>query len=290
MVMTNQSERPWTEPLVLKLKASHRNRPPEGIMERHADRLRLEAGQNKFPIDVDLISSVAGVRQRKGAWDFAGRIYAEPDGQLVMDLNAVDGEARQRFTSAHELMHLAFPGFKREARYRLEAREPGQNARNAEEEYLCDLGAAALLMPSDLVRGTFPAEDGLLTVEKLAQSAQVSLQAAGNRLVEFAERPAAFLVFDWSHKPADRPALRRGEQVPPRLRLRYASSSGVSAYMPRFKSAPDDSVFCAAWHDHHRHTGYELLPGAPELGLFHVQAKAYGNAERRVVLATAHQF
>ncbi len=84
-------------------------------------------------------------------YDFAGRIYADLDGQLVMDLNDQDGAERQRFTCAHELIHLAFPNFKKETRYRLDAKSPGQNGRNAEEEYLCDLGAAALLMPRELV-------------------------------------------------------------------------------------------------------------------------------------------
>lgn len=46
---------------------------------------------------------------------------------------------------------------------------------NAEEEYLCDVGAAALLMPSDLVAGRYSLDKGLDSVERLARDAKVSL-------------------------------------------------------------------------------------------------------------------
>jgi hypothetical protein len=278
--------RPWTEPLVLKLIHSHRQGHPEEIIERHADRLRRDAEQDSLPVDVDLIASVQGVVPRRAAHDFAGRIYADLDGRLVIDVNADDSLERQRFTVAHELCHLAFPGFKRETRYRLEEKQPGQNGRNSEEEYLCDMGAAALLMPGALVEGDYHIDTGLDDVERLARDAEVSLQAAGNRLVSLAGREAAFLVFERSHKPADRPAIRRGESVAKRLRLRYATLADVDAYLPHFKSAPDDSVFDRAWHGSRREHGRELLPGAERLGAFEVDAQAYGT-EHRVVLAIA---
>lgn len=273
----------------MKLMKRHNGRAPEQIVERHAEALRRDAEQESLPIDVDLIASVHGVKRRRAAWDFAGRIYAEPDGQLVMDLNSQDGDERQRFTCAHELMHLAFPGFKKETRYRLDTKAPGAHARNAEEEYLCDVGAAALLMPTALVRNKYTVALGLKEVERLAADAHVSLQAAGNRIVSLSQEKAAFLVFEWSHKPADRPGLRRGEDVPKRLRLRYATVSGINAYIPRFKGAPDESAFCRAWHGRRRERGQEPLTGAESLGLFEVEAKAYGADERRLVLAVARQ-
>jgi Zn-dependent peptidase ImmA (M78 family) len=280
--------RPWTEPLVLKLIDRHPGRSAEQIIERHAEKLRREAEQNELPIDVELIASVQGVKHRRAAYDFAGRIYAELDGQLVMDLNHNDGAERQRFTCAHELIHLAFPNFKKETRYRLDTKDPGQNGRNAEEEYLCDLGAANLLMPPELVADNYSLDEGLAGVERLARDAQVSLQAAGNRLVSLAGTAGAFLVFEWTHKPADRPALRRGQDVPKRLRLRYGSIAGNTAYLPKFKSADNDSVFGRAWHGWTRQRGRELLPGAERLGPFDVEAQSFGT-DNRVVLATARK-
>src|SRR5919204_3110780 len=98
----------WSEPLVVKLIERHHGKPPEDILEAHADRLLRESEQgDSLPVDVDLIASVLGIRRRVASFDFAGRIYAEDSGQLVMDLNATDTEPRRRFTGAHELMHVA---------------------------------------------------------------------------------------------------------------------------------------------------------------------------------------
>ncbi|MGI8921477.1 MAG: ImmA/IrrE family metallo-endopeptidase [Solirubrobacteraceae bacterium] len=276
----------WSEPLVLKLIERHHGREPEEILEGHAERLLRESEQDALPVNVDLIASVLGIRRRVAPFDFAGRIYAEESGQLVMDLNADDGEPRRRFTGAHELMHVAFPGFKRESRYRADA-SAGGHARNREEEYLCDYGAAALLMPRRLVAERYGIDDGLLAVEALANDAEVSLEAAGNRLVSLSAGPAAFLVLAMSHKPADTPALRRGEAVPECLRLRYATTAHLNLYLPRFKSAGEGSALCRAWEGWSIERGLEHLPGGDGGSPFRVEAKAYGGDENRRVLALA---
>lgn len=276
----------WSEPLVLKLIERHRGKPPEEILEAHADRLLRDSEQDSLPVNVDLIASVLGIRRRVAPFDFAGRIYAEESGQLVMDLNADDGEPRRRFTGAHELMHVAFPGFKRESRYRADATSGG-HSRNREEEYLCDYGAAALLMPKRLVAGHYRIEDGVDAVETLANDADVSLEAAGNRLVSLSSTPATFLVLSMSHKPADTPALRRGDEVPERLRLRYATTANLDVYLPRYKSARDGSALCRAWEGWTVERGLEPLPGSDRAGAFRVEAKAYGAEDNRRVLALA---
>ncbi len=276
----------WHESLVLKLIQRHQGKRPEEILEAHANRLLQESDQNGLPVNVDLIASVLGIRRRIAPFDFAGRIYAEESGQLVMDLNADDGEARRRFTGAHELMHVAFPGFTREFRYRADVAS-GAYLRNREEEYLCDYGAAALLMPRRLVADTFDFEHGIEAIEALADAAQVSLEAAGNRLVSLSTKPAAFLVLAMSHKPADTSALRRGEHLPERLRLRYATVANLDLYLPRYKSALNGSALCRAWEGWLVERGVEPLPGGERGGAFYVEAKAYGAAENRRVLALA---
>jgi IrrE N-terminal-like domain len=284
--MPRSNGRSWSEPLVLKLIERHGEKRPEDILEAHAQRLLRESEQDTLPIDVDLIASILGIRRRVAPLRFAGRIYAGASVQLVMDLNAEDGEPRRRFTEAHELMHIAFPGFKREARYRADT-APGANPRNREEEYLCDHGAAALLMPRQLVAERYQAEDGLEAVEVLANDAEVSLEAAGNRLVSLSPTPAAFLVLTMTHKPPDTPALRRGEDVPKRLRLRYGTTANLDLYLPRYKSARDGTAPCRAWEGWSTEQGLEPLPGGERAGPFRVEAKAYGIDENRRVLALA---
>jgi hypothetical protein len=116
----------------------------------------------------------------------------------------------------------------------------------------------------------------------------VSLEAAANRLVELSHAPAALLVFYYGHKPADRAALRRGEDVPERLRLHYCVARGLKLFVPRFKSAEDGSAFARALDEGGVVRATEQLPGASSTRPFAIEAKEYPLAERRRVLALAH--
>jgi Zn-dependent peptidase ImmA (M78 family) len=276
----------WSEPLVRRLIEQAGGLRPEEIVERYADDLREKASQDRFPIRTDLIASVHGIKRRRAQQRFAGRIYAEPSGQLVMDVNTQDSEERQHFTEAHELIHPAFPGFETEERYRLDT-SMDRYAENREEEYLCDVGAAALLMPKELVAEHYTVRGGLMDVERLSHDAEVSIETAANRVVALADEPAVMLCLAWSHKPADRIALRKGEEVPKALRVRYAVTSHLNVYIPRFKGAGEQSVLCEAAEGSQTASATQTLPGAQEAGPFRIQAKRYGAGERERVLALA---
>jgi hypothetical protein len=278
--------REWHEPLVRRLIDAHGGEPPEQIIERYADNLRTQAGQDSLPIRPHVIASCHGIKRRRGVHDFAGRIYAEPSGQLVMDINDQDSEERQHFTEAHELIHPAFPNFAFEKRYRLDA-TMDRHAENREEEHLCDLGAAALLMPAELIGETYTVRGGFADAERLSADAEVSIEAAANRIVGLADEPCVLLCLTWSHKPADRPALRKGADVPMRLRVRYAVTSHLNLYVPKFKGADDGSVFCRAAEGRSVAKDTTTLPGAEGAGLFRVEAKRYGSDRFERVLAIA---
>ncbi len=265
----------WSEPVVRRLIAGSGGQPPERLIERFADGLRADAHQDQLPIRTDLIASMKGIKRHvRHAVDFSGRIYADENGQLRMDICGDDTEPRQRFTEAHELMHTAFPGFTEEQRYRLDITAE-RNAPNRQEEYLCDVGAAALLMPRELVRDHYDPREGFAEVERLASDAHVSIEAAANRLVSLSDEPVALLCLAVAHKPADQTALRRGEPVAPRLRVKYAATRYVDVYIPRHKSAEDPSVLVRASSSGREEQGEEPLPGSSR-SVFAVKAKAFG--------------
>lgn len=274
----------WSEALVRQLIKQNGGRSPQVIIEEHADRLRACADQHELPIKPALIASCVGIKRRGGAHDFAGRIYAEPTGQLVMDIRETDSPERQHFTEAHELIHPVFPGFETDGRYRLDA-TMDRNPENKEEEFLCDFGAAALLMPRGLVDDEYAVRRGLADAERLARDAEVSVEAAANRLIALADEPCALLCLTWSHKPADRPALRKGVAVPKALRVSYALTSHIDLYVPKFKSAPEGSVFVRALTSTLIQAETTTLPGADHKGLFRVEAKRYGSDNLERVLA-----
>jgi Zn-dependent peptidase ImmA (M78 family) len=283
--MSTRAASKGTRPgLVDRLVKESGGESAKAAIEDYADECRRKAMQNKLPIKVDLVASCLGIRQRSGRYPFAGRIYAEPSGQLVMDLNTDDNPARQRFTCAHEIIHTAFPGFVAESRYRTDVHVGSHNPREP-EEYLCDFGAATLLMPRELVVDAYSAARGLRDVERLAEDADVSLEAAANRLVALADEPVAVLVFRWGHKPADSPALRRGEAVSERLRLRYALTHDLDVFVPKYKSADDDSVFVQALASLRIQCAIEPLPGARPP--FRVEAKQYPWGDELRVIALA---
>jgi hypothetical protein len=275
----------WNHPLVERLVRRHRGKDPRRIIDDFAARCLNDAEQTSLPVNIDLIASLRGIRRRVADHPFAGRIYADENGQLIMDLRADDPGVRQRFTCAHEVIHTVFPGFVREARYRVDNAVGVNQNRRDEEEYLCDHGAAALLMPRHLVADEYSIAAGLREVERLARDADVSLEAAANRLLEFAEEPVVLLVFRWGHKPADLPALRRGGDVPERLRVRYCVARNLRLFLPKYKSADEDSVFVRALESPRVQRAVEPLPGGSTL--FHVEAKQYPWSEDRRVIAVA---
>jgi hypothetical protein len=115
---------------------------------------------------------------------------------------------------------------------------------------------------------------------RLAADAEVSLEAVGNRLAAVASGPLVFLVLGMSHKPADTPALRRGESVAERLRLRYAVSADPDVFLPRYKAAEDGSVLCRAWEQRRVVTGVERLPGDDGEQRFRVEARSSAATRR----------
>ena len=75
--------------------------------------------------------------------------------------------------------------------------------------------------------------------------------------------------------------------MPKRLRVRYAVASHMNLYIPKFKSADDESVLCKAAGSPQTVAQTSTLPGAQRLGLFRIQAKRYGNDRLERVIAIA---
>lgn len=242
------------------------------------DEWRREHGQQRLPIDVEALACARGIRvERVDAGDWDGRAYVDDAGGVTVEVDARQPLVRQRFTLAHELVHTALPGFREQRRYRVDDDvELGlfTAASQAEEEQLCDWGASMLLMPDELT-WSYRADQGLRAVERLARDAKVSLEAAGLRLVERSDKPAAFVVAD---------ATDQG------LRVRYARVRDVQAMVPRGAPVAPTSALARAAASGRRERAVEPLPGGVD-DAFHVEAKSYptgrGAGARERVLALA---
>lgn len=266
------------EPVVERLVGRRADGDARPRLKAVLEGWRVEAGQEKLPIDVFGLASARGIKVvevEPRDWD--GRVYVVPDGRLVIEVHSGHPLARQRFTVAHELAHTAFPGFVADRRYRVDEDLAGAAfARNrSEEERLCDWGAAELLMPDDLT-WSYRADQGLRAVEKLARDAKVSLEAAGVRLIERSSKPAVFMVL--------------GDDDGSGLRVRYAKVQDLPLFVPRGARVDDSSVFARAARSGGRERDTGRLPSRSRR-LFHIEAKSFpigrGTGTRERVLAVA---
>ena len=263
--------------LVARLIGGRTQADPRERLRAIVDGWRQEVGQDRLPIDVVGLASVRGIRVMPvdaPGWD--GRVYVDEAGRVTVDVDGRQAPVRQRFTVAHELLHTAFPGFRRERRYRVDDDlELALFSRSrAEEEQLCDWGASLLLMPDELT-WSYRTDQGLRAVERLARDAKVSLEAAGLRLVERSAKPAAFLV---------------AGSTDGGLRVRYARVREARVFVPRGAEIAAGSVLSRAAGSGRRERGVEPLPGRSSRR-FHVEAKSYptgrGAGARERVLALA---
>jgi Zn-dependent peptidase ImmA (M78 family) len=222
---------------------------PEELVVRLCEELLEEAGV-RVPVDVRMlasfrgISTIAEVDQAE-----AGCIFCAGE-RLLVHIRASDSPERQRFTICHEILHTFFPGFREERRRRTDT-TVGAYDRNQLEEYLCDLGAAELLLPRQPFLATLPAQPHIDDVIDLAATFAASLEATALRIVNLANVPMALVVLEPTWKPveqrelarrATQPALAGLASKPPpkKLRVRWAYGPKM-ATIPKHKSVDDTS-------------------------------------------------
>jgi Zn-dependent peptidase ImmA (M78 family) len=202
------------------------------------------------PIDVQMLASfrgIAAINQVDQAE--AGCIFCDGE-RLVVHIRDTDSAERQRFTICHETIHTFFPGFREERRRRTDTKV-GTYDYSQLEEYLCDLGAAELLLPRKPFLAALPAQPHIDDVIALADTFEASLEATAIRTVNLAAAPMALVVLEPAWKPAEQqelvrratqPALTGLESEPPpkKLRVRWAYGPQM-ATIPKHKSVDDAS-------------------------------------------------
>jgi Zn-dependent peptidase ImmA (M78 family) len=243
-----------------------RSRPPDGLVRRFLDQHQwsgtpeelvvrlcaelLEETGVSVPVDVRMLASFRGISAIIAVdQDEAGCIFCDGE-RLLVQLRGSDSPERQRFTICHEILHTFFPGFREERRRRTDP-TVGNFDGNQLEEYLCDLGAAELLLPRQSFLAALPAQPSFDDVIELAVVFKASLEATAIRMVSLASVPMALVVLEPAWKPAEQrelarratqPALAGLESEPPPKKLRVWWAYGPRmATIPKHKSVDDAS-------------------------------------------------
>lgn len=198
--------------------------PPEELMARLCADLLREA-ECRVPVDVRRLASFRGARVIEAEQQPAGLLQWDAS-RLTIRVRASDSEERRRFTVCHEVCHTFMPGFRQTPRTRADLDVECFDRRDP-EEYLCDLGAAELLLPradiAGLLRADFTIDDILI----LATHFRASIEATALRCVGLSPQPVAIVVLDRApDSPQDGPA------PPGSVYVRRAASVGLPEIAP----------------------------------------------------------
>lgn len=218
-------------------------------------RLIDDVGFAQPPFDPRILASFRNVRDVRPA-PMVGAARLVPDGEtLLIEVNQDHSASKQNFSADHEVTHTLVPGYAGEA---IDDVETGAFPANCEEEYLCDVGAAALLLdPRWLGPLAHQAGPSLAALSDLAAAFGASLHATARQLAALDLWPCAFVFWE--------EGLRKAERVPPgqrffpgfaalggpALKLRVAncyptpSFSSAGYFVPPNKSVPDSSLVTA---------------------------------------------
>ncbi|MEM8621741.1 MAG: ImmA/IrrE family metallo-endopeptidase [Actinomycetota bacterium] len=194
-----------------------------------------------LPIDVEMAASFFGAKVRYSSGGPAGSVRHEA-GRYLITVNGQHSHGRVRFSVAHEVMHIPFMS------------ATGATGRTDEtehvdwsnqEELLCEIGAAELLMPATAVGSLISLRPTMDDVHAVARHCGTSLEASLRRTVELSGLSGSAVVLERRLKPTEIRALEqaksslvasgpRAVRPAPQLRVAYAINYGF--YIPKHKS------------------------------------------------------
>jgi|SRR5450830_259007 len=144
--------------------------------------------------DLSAYVTAAKAKLRKEELDEgeSGMTITKPDGQHVIIVNSLETEERQRFTVCHEIAHIVLGLVSSH-----EEIPSWSYAKRDQNEVMCDIFAAELLMPYKLWLNKVPVADPPLSViEWMAAEFKTSFPAAASRYATLAEIPCAFVTME----------------------------------------------------------------------------------------------
>jgi len=110
--------------------------------------------------------------------------------KLFIVINKNENPERQRFTACHEIAHI-YLGLPSEH----EGLSWWSQSKRPQNEKLCDLFAAALLLPTHLLKPLADkSEIGLATIDELAESFEASVTSTGSQYATVLGTPCAFVL------------------------------------------------------------------------------------------------
>ena len=241
-------------------------------------------GHDKPPFLPKEYSRFVNIReiQKTNLDDTSGLLLKLHDG-YVIKVNQDHYTVRQNFSCAHEIGHILFRALKlenyvRSIEYRTFNPSKTMEIRAIARETLCDAAAAELLMPEVVFRkylSTFGLS--ITSVEYLAHTFQVSIQAAIRRIPEVSIEPCVAIM--WYPWPKSKPKGLR-----PVIR---SQSNGKVNYMLVQKYVNISSALYKAYQNDTIIKTWKLFKDVNTLKRLPIEAKGFGRGETRFVISLA---
>ena len=246
-------KRLWRHPSVIALVDDHGRRDdPVAIIRQRARELVAEAkalGWSGPPFDPRIMASLRDIELRSDQLPPKQDAFIMPKGgdRLEIVFDPTRPSSRQNFSISHEISHTLFPDGYQMIRYR--ERDRDRFDPDHELEYLCDVGAAEILLPAEDFGSDLAVFGSTLhAVSALRERYRASREAVVRRMVQLGPGQTAAVFLEYRLKPSEKAAMRqlsfRGmDDAPrPKLRIAYAvPSERFTVFLPPHKSIPDTS-------------------------------------------------
>ncbi|MDP9367967.1 MAG: ImmA/IrrE family metallo-endopeptidase [Chloroflexota bacterium] len=234
-------------------------------MKKLAAELIDDAAFDQPPFDPAILASFRGMRQvRHRLMESAAWLVPERGG-LVIEVNQNHPVGKQNLSVNHETCHILVPTY---SGHLVDDVETGTfSDKGAEEELLCDIGGAALLLDERWLRShALNAGPSLAALFHLAELFGASLQATALQLTELGLWPLAFVFWEEDFRKAERltttlPLLPGFEGVgrpTPKWRVKHVYvTSTFRHFIPPNKSVSNDSLVAACGAGNQMTSGVE---------------------------------
>ena len=232
---------------------------PEDAIQTAVEQVLAAAETSEPPAPLDLLGSLRGVERIECVeMPSAGRLLPDSAGGYVIQVNGAHSFGRQRFSAAHEIVHTFFNEV-RGTRSSHDDEVIGRFERSREdlrEEYLCDIGAAHMLLHPHWLRvlalGREPSLERLFAA---ADRCGASAEATARQLAVLGIWECSFIIWEPGYRKGERdllgrPALPGFEAIAPRPTLKLRAERVYPApgapFFPRRKSVGEDTSVAEA--------------------------------------------
>ena len=256
-------KRYYSHDSVLRLIERHSeiSHDPEKIIRSLVQSKLAQARQSRVykwcgpPFNPQTLASIMGIPCEESEKLFHSEdaeLHPAKDGGLIIRYNPDKPKTRRNFSIAHEIVHAFFPEYQDRYKARHKA---GKFDPDNEVEFLCDLGASEIIMPTpDFDLDVESMGVSLKSLRELSRRYEASLEATAIRMIRTDLYPCTLIVLDYSHKPTEKNEIEKSKYQqnlfddypwePPPMKLRvqyYVWSKHFSPYILMHKSIDESS-------------------------------------------------